>query len=588
MSTPQEFCNYANSSDLIIFGDYNIRDFTHCPDEFLELIETIKKGKPIIYYGGWNSYGQGGYTESPFKEILPVKIKSKDLDYFSHNTKGVVFNKRSRFHRSLLNPEQFPLSTSYHKFQGIKRNGEILLSYRVRESENSIPLIVSSKGENPRILCLGLCIIGGGAKDYYVWDQFPYFLKLCIETVLDNEITYSNSPALSNTFHNFHKELLSKNTTQERLDLIKQNLEHVWHRENKIEQFTFLGDIAGFYRSEYAAVSRMLILPDLYFSNQLEYQYKLVDMYKYFARHSCINFDFIYASVLYKMAYHSQDKIQTIMKIQDPNTWSIYFQGISKICYSLALLGKEINGLDDIGANLEKGIELLDLYKNRSELENDVHDDKLLINDYAKALYIIIFQYGKFLEKRSRLLYFLPLFIKPNIFYKKFLSNLKIDQKIQALTVFGERYNEIPPLVDRDVLAFLVDSLKVIENLSKENLNSYLLTYEKIIKNPNYKSDDEWNVKLAININSIVIKNYESDVLYKKMKHLLSIVEWVMIFLLASIFLLKRIEIPYIKLFLESISDYLNIFSMFLFVVIFAVESIFKVTFKVFFRGKKP
>ena len=198
-------------------------------------------------------------------KLIPRIGEDDDIFYFPHNTKGIDFIDNKTFQG--IDNKKFPISTSYHKFQDTGKSCSVI-GYRFSnypdQNGEKIPIIIKSTKKGQNVLCLSICLTGGGAKDIYIWEQYPYFLKLCLEMVTKSQINFKNIGDKNDKFRefidNFHK--IDGN---EKISLIRDNLEIPWRESDFVEQLVYLGDIAGYLRSIYAAISRQLILPQIIF-----------------------------------------------------------------------------------------------------------------------------------------------------------------------------------------------------------------------------------------------------------------------------------------------------------------------------------
>ena len=58
--------------DVYILGDIDSKAFTTA--ELKQLAETVNQGKGLIMLGGFQSYGPGGYADTPLADVLPVEM----------------------------------------------------------------------------------------------------------------------------------------------------------------------------------------------------------------------------------------------------------------------------------------------------------------------------------------------------------------------------------------------------------------------------------------------------------------------------------------------------------------------------------
>jgi len=492
VTTPEELAERIRDSDVFIFGDYHRKRFDEEPGCLEKLLDGVQDGVSLLYYGGWESYGAGGYVHSPLARVLPVEMQEDDVRYLPHGILGIRIAAETRYLTQELDFKRFPLSTTYNLVRGPKEGAIVVLDSGPRDlgtvaSEN-VPLAIYKDYGRYRILCITMNLIGGGAKDLSIWEQYPLFLKLCLQELSGYEIGTVHYEAGTNPFREFLKMFRETGEHRERDWLLRENLASLWFEDFKVYQYRYIGDLAGLVRSEYAAISRVLMLPHL-LRDPLAYGECEPEMYKYAARTAGNRLQFGESGTLYAMAGIRQKNLEE-MKGSGILVWSYYYKGMNKLCEAMDLMARSPLDTSAVLRACEESLRNFGRYVG--DLANDVPEHKRQVRCLVEFIRTLLF----FRQFRRSVLQHLIRYI--SLLWHKNSSNLDILRQerilalINSLARFSETYDECPAWADKRFIAPLLEALKVLIHFDKrriETLRSSVAALEA-----EYAGEQYWKV----------------------------------------------------------------------------------------------
>jgi uncharacterized membrane protein len=148
--------------DLLIFENFSYRLFF--PKKYLENIKKFvaEKGGSFIMLGGENSFGSGGYKNTPLEEILPVVIKGRDEKIYTEKfqfTPTTYTHPITNLGETLEETQHIWLSlpplTGCNEIAGVKPKAIVLGKHSFRKNENGfLPLMVIWQCGQGRVIVL--------------------------------------------------------------------------------------------------------------------------------------------------------------------------------------------------------------------------------------------------------------------------------------------------------------------------------------------------------------------------------------------------------------------------------------------------
>lgn len=468
---PAKFVEALASADVVIFGDAHRRTFDA---HGLELFAArIRDGRSLLYFGGWESFGAGGYADSPLALVLPVEIQPNDVRYVPHRTRGVATHDLSREVGSGLDFSGMPLSTSYNLPAGVKEGASVVLSRDFSDVDpgspfDPVPLVVYWERERFRCLSVSLCLAGGGAKDLNLWEGFPRFLVRAVQDLCPDQLRLPAHPA-ETPFLTFLDRF--RRADHASLDyVIRQQLGRPWSADFVGDQYRLIGDLAGSARSPLAVTARQLQLPYL-LDNPIQYSQREVETYKYKARAAANSLRFSEASSFYEIAAVAQGDLEAGQGRMGRTVpaWSHYFGGMASLLRSLNALTDR-----DMVVVLASEDELREALRRFDRPGSEVPWHKRQAEILARAFAFIL----EVARERARVATALRRTLRrvPVVGTKCTEYQLRDEARRirEGLTQFRSTYDEIPALTNGDFIS-TVESLVLASAESRSSAARDLL-----------------------------------------------------------------------------------------------------------------
>ncbi len=159
-----------NDSDCFIFGDIERHCFANTDKEVEMLYETLIQ-KPTLFFGGWESYGDGGWSNTPISTLYPGTFISSGSN---KNLTGYLTVKNKFFKKTDI--ESSPIVSGVHILSNI--SGEIVVELNTKS--HSLPALIKYKKEDVRRLLYTISLLPSGGRDLYFWNQFPLMIEECV------------------------------------------------------------------------------------------------------------------------------------------------------------------------------------------------------------------------------------------------------------------------------------------------------------------------------------------------------------------------------------------------------------------------
>lgn len=334
LKSPQAIAANVGTFDVLVFGDYHRLNFDMEPGCLDRVVNAIRNGVSLFCFGGWESYGAGGYLGTSLAELLPVEIQEDDVRSLRHDIAGITWLGDTRFNQ--LDAREVPMATSYNLFREVKEEDIVIAEREVRVDEGNgeinVPMIVYRDYGDYKVLCTAMSLVGGGAKDLIQWPLFPALLRLCLEQTWGHEVEPIHEIRSMDAFRHFLQRFHLAKSRRDQEHVLGNALLDRWFDEYPVEQYRLVGDLAGRIRSEVVVKARIFMLPHLV-DDETAFTEREVEIYKYRARHAANVMRFNEASVLYAMASAVQRRLEEGPK--GVLKWSYYFRGMSKLCEAM-------------------------------------------------------------------------------------------------------------------------------------------------------------------------------------------------------------------------------------------------------------
>ncbi len=199
---PGEYEKILNDYDVLIFSDIEAKNFQldpsffdrkqfgtkvlTFPDRIRLTIEAVKRGKGMMFLGGWLSFtgevGKGGWGRTALKEILPVAcMEYEDL---VESTEGYTakLSKESKALFSSIDWETFPPILGYNKTLP-RKEGKVLITLR----ETGDPLVAIGQFGEGKVLAYTSDPAPHWGCNFVFWEHYNEFWLNCVDLLLNRD-----------------------------------------------------------------------------------------------------------------------------------------------------------------------------------------------------------------------------------------------------------------------------------------------------------------------------------------------------------------------------------------------------------------
>jgi len=196
---PGDYEKVLDEYDVIVFSDIEAKNFQLAPSFFDRekmgkgiltfpdrtrlTVEAVKKGKSVIFMGGWLSFsgegGKGGWGRTRMKEIIPVECLG--TDDLVESTEGYfpMANEGWKDFFGSIDLENIPPILGYN--QTLEREGfETILTIK----DTGDPLLVYGKIGEGKVLAYTSDPAPHWGCNLVYWEHYNTFWLKCLDLVL--------------------------------------------------------------------------------------------------------------------------------------------------------------------------------------------------------------------------------------------------------------------------------------------------------------------------------------------------------------------------------------------------------------------
>lgn len=152
--------------DCVILGHWSLA----LPPKNATQLASLLRDLPVLVYGGWNTYGNGGYLQSAFQEVVPVVWEGFSQSFFRL---APVTGEPLPFPVEMLPP-----IASRHRLRP-RPGGSILFQTAVGKE----PAAILDSSRTATRLLLGFPLHPGGGQQLFFHELYPDFLASLLACV---------------------------------------------------------------------------------------------------------------------------------------------------------------------------------------------------------------------------------------------------------------------------------------------------------------------------------------------------------------------------------------------------------------------
>lgn len=197
---PGEYEKILEDYDVLIFSDVEAKLFQLAPDFFNRekfgsgvltypdrirlTVDAVKKGKRIMFLGGWLSFtgelGKGGWNRTRLKEILPVKcLEYEDLIENTEGFRAIIEDKWVKVFKK-IDFASIPPILGYNKTLP-HENFDIILKIK----ETGDPLLAYGEIGKGKVLAYMSDPAPHWGLNFVKWKYYNQFWLKCLDIIIE-------------------------------------------------------------------------------------------------------------------------------------------------------------------------------------------------------------------------------------------------------------------------------------------------------------------------------------------------------------------------------------------------------------------